>query len=76
MTPQNPAKENTLISHFDIARLACLHWQNDGCPQGRDLDYWLKAERQLKTDGLMLVDKSQPQANKKTNPQKSNRMAR
>jgi hypothetical protein len=22
-------------------------WQDEGCPPGRDLDFWLKAEREL-----------------------------
>jgi hypothetical protein len=52
MTPPNITEAaNPAISHFEISRLACLNWQNDGCPQGRDLDYWLAAERQLKASG-------------------------
>ena len=25
-------------------------WQADGCPEGRELDYWLRAEAELKGD--------------------------
>ena len=29
-------------------RAYCL-WQADGAPEGRDMDYWLRAEQDLKT---------------------------
>lgn len=35
--------KNLSDSH-EIARLAFFNWQKDGCPAGRDLDYWLAAE--------------------------------
>lgn len=31
-----------------IARRAHELWEGDGRPEGRDLDYWLAAERELK----------------------------
>ena len=43
-TEQKPA-----LDHGEIARLACQIWQKEGCPPGRDQEYWLQAERQLQT---------------------------
>ena len=31
-----------------IAALAHAIWTDRGCPEGRDLDHWLEAERQLR----------------------------
>ena len=39
----------------EIAHLAYLNWLKDGCPPGRDLDYWLEAEWQLKATWHLLV---------------------
>ena len=44
------------ISQEDINRLAFLNWEKDGCPQGRDVDYWLEAESQLNATWQMLVN--------------------
>ena len=33
--------------HEAIATLARHRWEEDGCPNGRDLDYWLAAEREV-----------------------------
>lgn len=33
--------------HDAIATLARHRWEEDGCPAGRDLDYWLAAEREV-----------------------------
>jgi hypothetical protein len=35
-------------SFFKITRLSLLNWQRDGCPPGRDLEYWREAEREFK----------------------------
>lgn len=32
----------------DIAELAKQIWENDGRQAGRDLEYWLRAERELR----------------------------
>lgn len=42
-TQQNPAP-----NHDDIARLACQIWQTEGSQSGRDQEYWLRAEQQLR----------------------------
>jgi hypothetical protein len=34
-------------SHADIAARAYALWQEEGCQDGRDVEYWLRAERQL-----------------------------
>ncbi|MBI5688940.1 MAG: DUF2934 domain-containing protein [Verrucomicrobia bacterium] len=31
-----------------IARLAELMWEKEGCPEGRDIEFWLRAEAELK----------------------------
>jgi hypothetical protein len=35
------------LNHDAIAKVARDLWQNEGCQNGRDLEYWLKAEQQL-----------------------------
>jgi outer membrane biosynthesis protein TonB len=35
------------ITHEEIARYAYLLWEEDGKPEGRDVDYWVKAEELL-----------------------------
>jgi hypothetical protein len=44
-TMNPPAREP---SHDDIARRAYALWEKDGRPFGRDLDYWLRAEADLR----------------------------
>lgn len=61
-TQTTTAKDSKIISQFDISRLAHEFWQADGCPQGRDLEYWLKAEKQLNRNGFALASRSQPSA--------------
>ena len=39
----------------EIAQLAYLNWQRDGCPPGRSLDYWLEAESQIKATWHLLI---------------------
>jgi len=39
----------------DIAQLAYLNWQKDGCPAGQDLQYWQEAEAQLKVTWHLLT---------------------
>ena len=37
----------TQISTDEIAKRAYQLWEAEGCPQGRDVDYWLRAEAEL-----------------------------
>ena len=32
-------------------------WQQEGCPEGRSLDHWLKAESEISTDLLAVESK-------------------
>ncbi|HEX3624063.1 MAG TPA: DUF2934 domain-containing protein [Verrucomicrobiae bacterium] len=47
-------KEAPAVSHGEIARLAYLNWEKDGRPQGRDQEYWLEAEQQIRATGHLL----------------------
>ena len=38
------------VRHEDIAQLAKQLWEREGRQAGRDLEYWLRAERQLLSD--------------------------
>jgi Protein of unknown function (DUF2934) len=46
--------------HEEIAHLAYAAWQRDGCPQGRDLNYWLEAETQLRATRHLLREEAKP----------------
>jgi hypothetical protein len=35
------------LNHDDVAKVARELWQKEGCQNGRDLEYWLKAEQAL-----------------------------
>lgn len=35
---------------FEIAKRAYGIWERDGCPEGRALDHWLRAEAELSID--------------------------
>ncbi len=47
--PKNPAQSAAIIppTQPDISRRAAELWENYGRPEGRDLEIWLEAERQL-----------------------------
>lgn len=40
----------TTPSHDEIAQMAQQLWQQRGCPNGRDTEIWLEAERKLNED--------------------------
>jgi hypothetical protein len=49
--------ESIVINHQEIAQLAYQYWERDGRTTGRDRDYWLEAEQQLKaTKHLLLTE--------------------
>jgi hypothetical protein len=54
------------ISQEEINRLAFLNWEKDGCPSGRDVDYWLEAEIQLKATWHLLVKEHGHNAGRKS----------
>ena len=35
------------VDHSAIAHRAWEIWQREGCPEGRELEHWLKAEQEL-----------------------------
>jgi len=41
-------QQNPVLNHEEIARLACQIWQKEGSQKGRDQEYWLRAEQQLR----------------------------
>jgi len=41
------------IPHEEIARLAYQAWEKDGRPAGRDMEYWLQAETQLRLTAVL-----------------------
>lgn len=47
--------QGTQFSQSEIANLAYLNWQKEGCPPGRALEYWLEAESQLKATWHLLA---------------------
>jgi hypothetical protein len=38
-----------VLTDTDVARRAYLIYLEEGCPQGRHLDHWLRAESELRT---------------------------
>lgn len=60
MEPSNIMKQYPPIPHDEIARLAYLNWEKEGCPSGRDQDYWLEAEQQLRATKHMVMAEHQP----------------
>jgi hypothetical protein len=40
-------KQSTEEAQQKIERRAYEIWENEGCPHGRDLDHWLKAEAEI-----------------------------
>jgi Protein of unknown function (DUF2934) len=47
--PSTPTTDPSLrLSKADIATRAEALWRQSGCPEGRDDEFWLEAERQLR----------------------------
>ena len=38
---------NKGLDHAAIAHRAWEIWQHEGCPEGRDMEHWLQAEKEL-----------------------------
>jgi len=71
MNAKTTPVENTVISNDEIAHLAFLNWLNDGCPQGRDEQYWLEAEIQIKATRHLLAIEHALQTQSNPEPEKS-----
>ena len=41
-------QQNSVLNHDEIAKVASQLWQQEGRQSGRDQEYWLRAERQLR----------------------------
>jgi len=41
------SQTTTATNQFDVARLARLNWEQDGCPPGREQEYYRMAESQI-----------------------------
>ena len=63
LLPRMRARLAPEISREAVSNLAFLNWEKDGCPKGRDLDYWLEAESQLKATWHLFVRELSPQKN-------------
>ncbi len=52
--------ETSPLSFADeIAKLAFSYWEAEGCPEGSDMRYWLRAESEVLTArGLPLPDEA------------------
>lgn len=71
MNAKKTPAENTGISTNEIAHLAFLNWHKDGCPQGRDQQYWLEAEIQIKATRHLLASEHPSLTNGSPDPEKS-----
>ena len=45
---QTAIEKERALDQNEIAILAHNIWYNEGCQNGRDLEYWLRAEQQLR----------------------------
>lgn len=61
----NRLLRETEFTRDDVSRLAFMNWEKDGCPRGRDLDYWLEAEQQLKATWHLLARECRPNKSRK-----------
>ena len=60
---------NQRIPVFEIARLACQIWQDGGHHGGRDREYWLLAEHQLRVSRQSERDEANLAPTKRKIPQ-------
>ena len=67
MTPTKPIQ----ITQNEISHLAYLNWEKDGRPRGRDRDYWLEAECQLKATAHLLAADIHPLTKGESQPLKN-----
>jgi len=68
-------QHNPPVSSEAVRARAYELWENQGCPDGRDLDYWLEAERDLSRAASTLVaevaDGEAPAAEKRPRARKA-----
>jgi hypothetical protein len=51
---------NVIIDNEAIRHRAYLIWQAEGCPEGRDHEHWLQAQRELCDEAGLCVGGIQP----------------
>jgi hypothetical protein len=71
LSPESPSQAPQPATQEQIAALAHAIWMDRGCPEGRDLDNWLEAERQLKGDIREPLVADDPADNAALDPQRS-----
>lgn len=71
----DPLQTKPDFSREEVSRVAFLNWEKDGCPHGRDLDYWLEAEHHLKATWHMHVGEHVPHKGHATSAEKKPRRA-
>ena len=52
---ENRSVENCKSAHDDVARRAYQLWEAAGRPQGKDMEYWLQAEAEIRGDRQSLA---------------------
>ena len=55
-------------SREEIARRAEELWQRNGCPEGRDDEFWFEAERQLSGTAVSAAEEAREPAAPETSP--------
>jgi len=45
---ETPTLQTPIVTTEDVAKRAYLIYLEEGCPSGRHLDHWLKAEEELR----------------------------
>ncbi len=43
------------VHESNVSRLAYQLWENAGCPSGRDLEFWLDAEKSLRNQAKPVI---------------------
>lgn len=56
--------------HQAIATQAYLLWEQEGCPDGREMDHWLTAEHQVLSATHRPADAAPPKTRKKATASK------
>ncbi len=46
-THAEPRTTEVQLDHTAVARRAWEIWQSEGCPDGREVEHWLQAEKEL-----------------------------
>jgi hypothetical protein len=75
----NKTIEQTVVDEASVSRVAYRLWENAGRPAGRDLEFWLAAEAQVRASVKQTNDAGNSQASVAApfeKPQRATRPAR